>query len=83
LGESLDEGDIGGCRFPVEGVISPSTSSTGENPVHILDKRRGRYRHRSLPNGVAIGTRLGHDVTSGRQSTLLDTRSTEEVGLAA
>jgi hypothetical protein len=41
-----------------------------------LHERQWLYRCPSLPKGVAIGTRLGHDVTSGGQSMLLGTRST-------
>jgi hypothetical protein len=34
LGRKPSDGDTCGRRFPVEGVVSPVTSSTGENPVH-------------------------------------------------
>ena len=30
-----------------------------------MDEQQWRYRHRSLREGVAIGSRLGHDIASG------------------
>jgi hypothetical protein len=37
------DGDACGRRFPVEGVVSPETSSTGENPVHSWTSDGGAF----------------------------------------
>jgi hypothetical protein len=52
-----------GAAFPVGSVVFHSImSSMGKNLVHILDKRWRRYWWRTLPEGVAVGMHLSHDI---------------------
>ena len=56
-----------GAIFLVGGIVScaPSHVFHGWKPDPFLDKRRRRYRRRTLPEGVTVEIRLGRDVSFG------------------